>query len=61
MDTAFYRYHLTGADMVDMRPAGDYPLRNIYNNRQIENLLQAFGSFRFFLAKDNLREVLAVR
>ena len=60
-DVAFYRYHLTGEDVVGMRPAGDYPLRNIYNNRQIENLLQAFGSFRFFLAKDNLREVLAVR
>ncbi len=60
-DTAFYRYHLTGADVVEMRSAGNYPLRNIYNNRQVENLLQAFGSFRFFLAKDNLREVLAVR
>ena len=61
VDTAFYRYHLTDNDTVDMRPAGNYPVRNIYNNRQIENLLQAFGSFRFFLAKDNLREVIAVR
>ena len=60
-NTAFYRYHLTATDMVEMRPAGTYPLRNIYNNRQIENLLRAFGSFRFFLAKDNLREVIAVR
>ena len=60
-DVAFYRYHLTAEDAVEMRLAGDYPLKNIYNNRQIENLLQAFGSYRFFLAKDNLREVLAVR
>ncbi len=61
VDTKFYRYHLTPNDVVEMRSAGDYPVRNIYNNRQIENLLQGFGSFRFFLAKDNLREVLAVR
>lgn len=59
--TAFYRYHLTADETVEMRPAGNYPLRTLYNNRQIENLLQAFGSFRFFLAKDNLREVIAVR
>lgn len=60
VDTGFYRYHLTANDTVDMKPAGNYALRNIYNNRQIENLLQAFSSFRFFLAKDNLREVIAV-
>ena len=60
IDTGFYRYHLTAYDTVDMKTAGNYPLRNIYNNRQIENLLQAFSSFRFFLAKDNLREVIAV-
>ncbi len=61
VDTGFYRYHLTANETVDKKLAGDHPLRNIFNNRQIENLLQGFGSFRFFLAKDNLREVIAVR
>ena len=61
METAFHRYHLTSNDTVDMKTAGSYPLRNIYSNRQIETLLRAFGTFRFFLAKDNLREVIAVR
>ncbi len=61
VDTSFYRYHLTANDSVDMKRAGNYPVRNIYNNRQVEKLLQEFGSFRFFLAKDNLREVIAVR
>lgn len=61
VDTAFYRYHLTANETVDKKLAGNHPLRNIYNNRQVENLLQGFGGFRFFLAKDNLREVLAVR
>ncbi len=61
VDTGFYRYHLTAGDTVDKKLAGNHALRNIYNNRQIENLLQSFASFRFFLAKDNLREVIAVR
>lgn len=61
VDNRFYRYHLTANDTVDKKLAGNHPLRNIYNNRQIENLLHGFGSFRFFLAKDNLREVIAVR
>ena len=61
VDTRFHRYHLTPDDTVEMKVAGQYPLRNIFNNRQIENFLQGFGSFRFFLAKDSLREVIAVR
>lgn len=60
-DASFYRYHLTPDDTVDMKRAGSYPIRNIYNSRQIEKLLEAFASFRFFLAKDNMREVIAVR
>ncbi len=60
-ETAFFRYHLTETETVEMQPGGSYPLRQVFNNRQIENFLQAFGSFRFFLAKDNLREVLATR
>ncbi len=61
VDTSFYRYHLTAEDQVEMKRAGNYTLRNIYNNRQIENLLHGFGSFKFFLAKDNLREVIVIR
>ena len=60
-ETAFFRYHLTETETVEMQPGGSYPLRQVFNNRQIENFLHAFSSFRFFLAKDNLREVLATR
>jgi hypothetical protein len=60
-DTAFHRYHLTDTDVVDMQSAGNLPLINTYNNRQIENLLAGFSNFRFFLAKDNLREVIVTR
>jgi hypothetical protein len=60
-DTAFSRYHLTDTDVVQMQRAGNFPILSTYSNRQIENMLHAFGNYRFFLAKDNLREVIATR
>ncbi len=60
-ETRFSRYHLTATDAVEIQRAGNHPLLNVYNNRQIEKLLGAFSGYRFFLAKDNLREVLATR
>jgi len=57
----FCRYHLTGNDVVDMQQAGDYPLLHAYSNRKIENFLSGYSSYRFFLAKDGLREVIIVR
>lgn len=60
-EIGFFRYHLTGTGVVDMQSGGNYPLRGVYSNRQIENLLHNFSGFRFFLAKDNLREVIATR
>jgi hypothetical protein len=44
-----------------MQRAGNYPLLNIYNNRMIENMLSGFSNYRFFLAKDSLREVIITR
>jgi SAM-dependent methyltransferase len=57
----FHRYHLTDSDVVEMQRAGDYPLLNVYSNRKIENMLGAFSNYRFFLAKDSLREVIITR
>jgi hypothetical protein len=57
----FCRYHLTDSDAVDVQRAGDYPLLNHYNNRQIEGLLKLFKGYHFFLGKDNLREVVVTR
>lgn len=58
---AFYRYHLTESDVVEMQRAGSYPVVQIYSNRKIETLLKEFSSYRFFLAKDSLREVIIIR
>lgn len=60
-DTAFCRYHLTDTEVVEMQRAGNYPMLHSYSNRSIENMLREFGSYRFFLAKDSLREVIITR
>jgi hypothetical protein len=59
--TAFYRYHLTDQNVVDLQRAGEYPLLTNYTNRQIERLLGSFKGFHFFLGKDNVREVMVTR
>jgi SAM-dependent methyltransferase len=60
-ETTFCRYHLTDTDVVEMQKAGHYPLVQVYSNRKIENMLSEFSNYRFFLAKDNLREVIITR
>jgi SAM-dependent methyltransferase len=60
-ETRFSRYHLTSTDALEIQRVGNHPLRNVYNNRQIEKLLHGFSGYRFFLAKDNLSEVIATR
>ncbi len=56
-----YRYHLTDTENVEMQKSGDFEQLHTYHNRQIENMLSEFASYRFFLAKDNLREVIVTR
>ncbi len=60
-ETFFNRYHLTDTDAIEMQRAGNYPLLQIYSNRKIENMLSQFSNYRFFLAKDSLREVIITR
>jgi SAM-dependent methyltransferase len=60
-DTSFCRYHLTDTEVVEIQRAGNYPLLHSYSNRAIENMLKDFSSYRFFLAKDSLREVIITR
>jgi SAM-dependent methyltransferase len=41
--------------------ATGFRLQRVFNNRHIENLFRDFASIKFFLSRDNIREVLAVR
>ena len=74
-DAPFYRYHVTGSDLLEMnalnpknaqrkddtRAARAFKLQRVFNNRHIENLFRDFASIKFFLSRDNIREVLVVR
>ncbi len=74
-DAPCYRYHIVGGDTLEMQlidPRGDarkgaaraassFRLQRVFNNRNIENLFRDFTSIKFFLARDNVREVLVVR
>lgn len=60
-NTEYYRYHLTDSDDVEMQETAKFPVRRVYTNRNIEKLFSAFSNTRFFLAKDNLYEVIITR
>ncbi len=60
-ESGLQRYHLREDGQVDTQHAGDAEVRNLLSNRQIEQLFRDFASYRFFLAKDSLREVSVVR
>jgi SAM-dependent methyltransferase len=60
-ETSFSRYHLTAQNQVEMQKVGKYPLIQVFQNRQIERLFHAYSNYKFFLAKDNLAEVIVTR
>jgi SAM-dependent methyltransferase len=75
-DSPCHRFHILGADTLEMqkivfRPdslrggsngtSDSFQLQRVFNNRHIETLFRDFASIKFFLARDNIREVLVVR
>ena len=57
----FYRHHVTAGENVELQEAQRLPLRQVYNNRKIERLFSAYQGCKFFLAKDNVAEVIVTR
>jgi SAM-dependent methyltransferase len=75
-DAPCYRYHIVSPEILEMQhvrsqrdlrqgPTGagerSFRLQRVFNNRHIENLFRDFTSIKFFLTRDNVREVLVVR
>jgi SAM-dependent methyltransferase len=73
-DAPYHRYHMGDHGTLDMQripapqPGRDEPrryphfrLQRVFNNRHIENLFRDYASIKFFLGRDNIREVLVVR
>jgi SAM-dependent methyltransferase len=72
-DAPYYRYHISDGPMLEMHALNArhdrkghaapkmFALQRVFNNRHIENLFRDFASIKFFLSRDNIREVLVVR
>lgn len=64
-EASYSRYHIVGEDELELQPilrGGSFVrLQRVFNNRHIENLFRDYSSLKFFLARDNMREVLVIR
>ena len=60
-DAPHYRYHINSVDTLRLQRGSPFKLQRVFNNRHIENLFHDYASLKFFLARDNVREVLVVR
>ena len=55
------RYQIRDHQTLRLRPRFSRPLPRAFNNRGLERLFRGFHAVKFFLARDNLREVIASR
>jgi SAM-dependent methyltransferase len=60
-ETVFARFQLSDGDDLLVLDSGNFPVRKVYQTRQVEKFLDGYSSVRFILGKDNVREVIAVR
>lgn len=60
-DSPYCRYHIADRETLELEPGPDFRLQRVFNNRHVENLFKEFASLKFFLARDNVREILVVR
>ena len=56
-----YKYLIEGSDALRLQTRQLRALPQSFNNRSLENLFSDYHSVKFFLARDSLREVIAVR
>lgn len=56
-----YRFNIASADTLELRHAQQVRLQRVFNNRHVENLFHDYASIKFFLGRDNIREVLVIR
>ena len=55
------RYQIRDRQTLRLQPRLSRPLPRAFNNRSLERMFTNFRSVKFFLAKDNLREVIVTR
>lgn len=60
-EAVFCRYHLTDGDTIEAQETTSHPIQRIYTNRSIEKIFETYAATRFYLAQDQLYEVLITR
>jgi len=60
-EAPFYRYNIMSKDSLELQPVRGFRLQRVFNNRHVENLFREYASKKFFLGRDNIREVLVIR
>ena len=60
-EAPYYRYHIQNAEMLELQQGPHFQLQRVFQNRHVENLFRDYTSIKFFLGKDNIREILLVR
>ena len=60
-ESPYCRYHIIQPDTLELEPEPGSRILRIFNSRHVENLFKDFASRKFFLGRDNIREVMVVR
>ena len=60
-DVPVYSYRIAEEGTLNLVPRGQRRLVQVFNNRAIERLFSRFEAVKFFLTRDNLREVVVKR
>ncbi len=60
-DAPYYRYHIVQPDTLELEAKPGHRLQRVFQNRHLENLFAEFSSRKFFLGRDNIREVIVVK
>lgn len=60
-DAPYFRYHIGNPETLELQRGPQFRLQRVFNNRHIESLFRDYASIKFFLGRDNIREVLVIR
>ena len=60
-EAPYFRFNIASPDSIELRQGPNFRLQRVFNNRHIENLFRDYLSIKFFLGRDNIREVIAIR
>jgi hypothetical protein len=60
-EAPYYRYHIKNDETLELQNGPRFQLQRVFQNRHVENLFHDYTSIKFFLGKDNIREILLVR